>query len=334
MPDTWSRMVAQDFFCGNGISSVMPELNDADLLLADVVASAKAWDDVNPFLEEPEFRPGHRETLRSTLQLFDKNVASIVPVGEGFHFHAIQIPPDSGLFRILSFRPLEEALSDQYPRNLIKKKSSLKSVFPFIFFWGTEEERELAGLLDQPVVDGCLLVLSVLSDSDRLLPAYFQWIGKKLSSEELSDRVSEAISWLQNVPTNPKVPAPSLPGELLDLMELSRAEGEGFSDRQDLSSSLCSLDRTSFLEAMDRLYPWMVNDGPLSWLKDNPPVADRLWDILNEFPDLKDGSLRVAPWKTGLGSPKSIRVRMYPSRGSIGVTLLRNKHGSFRVVRN
>lgn len=308
----------------------MSELRDADLLLVDVVASAKAWDDTSPFREEPDFR-SKRETLRSSIGSFDQSLASVV-LSDG-PFTVLQIPPDQGLFRLLSYRTIEDSLSDQYPRNLIKKKSSLKSVFPFVFFWGTEEERELASLLDQPVVDGCLVILSVLADSDRLLPAYVQWVGKKLPVEDLVARVSEAISWLQNVPMNPKVPAPSLPGELLDLMELARAEGDGFSERGELSSFLCSLDRTSFLEALDRLYPWMADNGPVSWLKDDPAVANRLWDVLNEFPDLQNGSLRMAPWKTGLGSPRGIRVRLFPTRTQ-GVTLIRNKHGSFRVVRN
>lgn len=306
----------------------MSELSDADLLLVDVVASAKAWDDTSPFREEPDFQSS-RTRLRSSIESFDRKLASAVLVDRPFS--VLQIPADPGLFRLFSYRTIEDALSEQYPRNLIKKKSVLKNVFPFVFFWGTAEERELASLLDQPVVDGCLVILSVLADSDRLLPAFVQWVGKKLPVEDLAARVSEALSWLQNVPMSPKVPAPSLPGELLDLMELARAEGDGFSEKRELSSLLCSLDRTSFLEALDRLYPWMTDSGSVSWLKDDSAVADKLWNVLNEFPDLKDGALRMAPWKTGLGSPRSVRIRLFPARTQ-GVTLVRNKHGSFRVV--
>lgn len=189
-----------------------------------------------------------------------------------------------------------------------KAASALKLL---VFVYGDREERDLKSALGEPPVDGYLVGLFALCGTDKLSPVALHWRGRGLEKEELSERVQRAVDAASRLPTYPKVPAAPVPGSLVQLIEKIVGQGgvRGRMDEANLVEGLLSLDRASFLEALDGMIPW-INSGELGWVDKNDEVADRLWNILGEFPKMSGGKLILAPWKTGLGTPKASAVRI------------------------
>jgi hypothetical protein len=223
--------------------------------------------------------------------------------GHGFEVHQMRWSPDDA--RKLFGKDVFQQIRDQYPS--IDQRVAKKSVFLFVFAWGDPEDMELKNIMDIPISDGYLVIASVLSDTDRLLPLLIHWSGAPI--DDLSDRVNQAISWMQNVVTSPKVPAPILPYQTIDYIESARSGNIERSQQTKVVSDFISLDRSSFLELCDRLWPWIQDpNGPAGWLDKDSRFADHLWDILGEVSELeRPGVLRLAPWKTGLGQPKGLK---------------------------
>lgn len=182
-----------------------------------------------------------------------------------------------------------------------------------IFRDGMEEMREMLG---SPPWDGYLVMNVVLADTDRLIPIGGEWVGKALERHEADDKIDRALGAIRSIGVDVKVPAPSLPGYLLDLIDEARAGGMSTWRRDELTNELVALDRIEFLEAMDRLLPWISGqssdrgEATASWIDKNDKIADKLWTIKRENPKLVT-RMRLAPWKTGLGNPtmQNIDVR-------------------------
>lgn len=183
----------------------------------------------------------------------------------------------------------------------------------FLCTWTDPEEAELRLALGHPPNEGFLSALCVLSDADRLLPLKICWQGSEVDLYDLSGRVEQFLAWSQSVqvPT-PKVSSPELPAEVLDLVESARSGQATRHERERLVDQMMSLDRVGFLETIDRLWPWIDwHDAPAGWVDKNDQVADRLWQITTDLEELsRPGVLRLAPWKTALGQPKSLEFRV------------------------
>lgn len=237
----------------------------------------------------------------------------------------------SNLFRHLPVDPKQ-----WYPQ--IDKRTVDKTFRFLVFLFGDRDEMDLRSNLGEPPVDGYLAGLFVLSDADRFLPVLLQWRGRQLDRVELSGRVEKAVSFAQNAIVEPKVPAPSLPPDILDGIVLARsgAMQRDRLERRRFVEGLLLLDRTSFLEALGRLLPW-IEEGEAGWLDKDDEVSDRLWKILEEIPDMK-AKMRLAPWKTGLGQPKSLRLKVnQDSTGPLShfdrsIELTRTEYGPYRLV--
>lgn len=220
----------------------------------------------------------------------------------------------------------------------IDKRTAQRAIHPIVFLFGDRDEMDLRSSIGEPPVDGYLVGLFVIASDDRLLPVQLQWRGRQLDRLELSSRVGKALSYIQNVRTDPKVPAPVLPPEVLDSMVEARTRGTnlGHRERTRFVQQLMVLDRTSFLEVLGRMFPW-IDEGEVGWLDKDDQVADRLWDILGENGPLRS-KMRLAPWKTGLGEPKGLRCRVVQdSSGPMpyherSIDLYRTDHGPFDVV--
>ncbi len=198
----------------------------------------------------------------------------------------------------------------RYPQ--LDDKTAAATTKVLLFLFGDRELRDIQWALDQPPVDGYLVGLFVLCGQDQLYPLVLHWRGKKLEPEELVGRVRRAVDTTSRLPTNPKVPSPVVPEEVLGLLRDSvERSSRSYVDRalkNSLVNSLLSLDRTNFLEALDRAVPWIEN-GELGWLDKDDEVSDKLWQILLEVPAMA-GKLCLAPWKTALGLPRNLVVRV------------------------
>lgn len=207
----------------------------------------------------------------------------------------------------------------------------------FVCTWVDREEADLLSALGQPHCDGFLAALSVLCDTDRLLPLKIQWVGRNIDELELSRRVEQFLAWSQTVQARPpKVPCPVLPPDVLDLIEVSRSGAATLSEKERLVERMMQLDRVSFLETVDRLWPWVVwHNAPAAWVDKNDQICDRLWQIITELDELsRPGVLRLAPWKTGLGQPKDIEFQVGSAtrlRGNYRVVVRRTFSGTYRV---
>lgn len=220
-----------------------------------------------------------------------------------------------------------------YPNAGSKKEISGAKILMFVF--GDRDERDLKSALGEPPVDGYLLGLFVLSGPDRLIPLSLYWRGRELNKQELSERIQKAIEVTSRLPMHPKVPAPALPPDLEE--EIKRAIDQSARRRDhELAERLLELDRSTFLEALDRMIPW-IDDGQLAWIDKDDDIADRLWKILCEFPKMSGGKLKTAPWKTGFGTPRRMYFRVdQDSNGSLAwgeksVMVHRTPQGTYQV---
>jgi hypothetical protein len=196
--------------------------------------------------------------------------------------------------------------------------------------WSEDETSEVNELLGVPSIDGFLIVQTVFAQDDELVPVFACWFGRKISNEEASIRLRRVLDTIGSMEIRPKKPAPQLPEDLLLLIEEGRSGDLDRTERKTLVEHLLELDRASFLEALDRMAPWMLgraDETPLGWLNQNTEIADRLWRIKEEIPTL-EGKMRLAPWKSGMGNPMLMELHL-KIMGRDSPTLKRRKDGTF-----
>lgn len=209
-------------------------------------------------------------------------------------------------------------------------KNKKDSVRCYLFFFTNQDEVDLLTAIGSLPSEGFLSVLACLSDSDRVLPICARWEGAHVSPVVLGEYAVFARDFLSSLSPQPEVPAPRFDSNLERLIIEAR-KGER---PPELVPSLLGLDDLHFVEAIDRLYPWISDpEGPAAWVDKNDPIADKLWDIVQNSSHLSQEDLRNCSWKTGMGQWGSLNVRIYSGwRGnSINPFFCRSPDGGFEV---
>lgn len=311
----------------------------------DVVEAA--YRAANAWIGDHSFRPHHQDDFDAALweqghgesRVVERSSAVLLRAEPGFEAYEVALTRGTDQLLGNAFGRARIDPKRYYPP--IDERTWAKTARLFVFLGGDEDEASIRQAMGMPGRDGYLAVLAVLSDTDRLLPLKILWRGRQLpkpsravrpsqdeirlvpldgtdgtdgrpTSDDLVERTRRALSFVQTTRTNPRVPAPLLPPEVLDSIEVVRGEGERISrqSRAVFVRQLLDLDRVGFLEALDRVWPW-IQAGPAGWLDNDDEVNDRLWDLLidmkEEGTDISE-KLRLAPWKTALGQPKGLAL--------------------------
>lgn len=171
--------------------------------------------------------------------------------------------------------------------------------------WSEDESAEANALLGIPGIEGILILQTVFAQDDQLVPVSADWIGRRIDAMEGTSRLRTVLDVVNAMEVRPKKPAPEIPPDLTALIERGRGDDLTRMEQHELVDQLLATDRITFLEALDRMLPWMKKEGSLEWLSQRSEVADRLWRIKQEVPSL-EGQMRLTPWKSGVGNPLNL----------------------------
>jgi len=177
----------------------------------------------------------------------------------------------------------------------------------FVFAFGDADHRDFVESMGLPPVDGLLVVAAAVADEDRVVPFDVRWVGRLLDPAELVGLCDRAFSFLDGLRPAVSRPAPTLPESFLSALRDARA---GLDPRGNvLLPELALLPDVAFLEALDRMVPWVgpgsgvSSPGTLRWTLSSPEINDRTFALVDDL-DLPGGKGRTAPWKSGVGNPR------------------------------